>query len=61
MKPHRPEEWDVTVPELAMILADIKHGKSRQSFICNRFFVTDQTASYWLKLVRDYEQERVAS
>lgn len=58
--PH-PEDWDLSVPELAMLLADKKHGPTRLSFVMNRFFVTNETASYWLSLVRDWERERQAS
>lgn len=58
--PH-PEDWDITVPELAMLLEKVKHGKARESFVMNRFFVTNATASHWLRLVREYQQREQAS
>ncbi len=61
MKQPTPEEWDLTVAELAYVLRDVKHGKARESLLMNKYFVTNQVAGYWLKLVREHEQERVAS
>lgn len=61
--PH-PEEWDITIPELAMLIADVrggKQGQTRHKRIMDRFFVTNETASYWLSLVNEYNRQRGAA
>lgn len=57
-RPH-PEDWDITVAELAMILEPIGHGgHKRLSALMNRYFIDQQTASYWISLVRKFNEER---
>lgn len=54
-----PADWDLDWGELALILANVNHGRARVTALMHRFYITEKTASAWLEGLKRWEQNRV--